>query len=108
MIDNIFIDKLFSENILIYTMIGVFVFGVLLKIILNIGYSRMIRGSTNMGSTKNKLLRKLKFKYETFYKLKINVNNVDAFVDKSISNHKVLGILLTSWEKFSGQLSFLC
>lgn len=104
----IVIEKLFYENILLYVMIGIFVFGILLKIMLNIGYSRMIRATNNMGQTKNKLLRKLKLKFETFFKLDINVNSVDTFVDKSINNHKVFGILLISWEKLSGQLSIVC
>ena len=98
------LDTLYNVKVLIYTMIGIFVFGMLLKIALAIGYSRMIRASNNMGSTTYKLFRNLKLKFETFHKLKINVNNVDTFVDKCINNHKILGILLITWEKISGQV----
>lgn len=102
------LEKLFYENILIYVMVAMFGLGMLLKLLLYIGYSRMIRASNNMGRTNNKLFKKLKVKSETFYKLKINVNNVDAFVDKSINNHKIGGILLITWEKISGQVSIIC
>lgn len=88
-------------------MIGFFVLGMVLKIALGIGYSRMIRASNNMGSTKYKLFRNLKVKFETLHKLKINVNNVDTFVDKCMNNHKILGILLITWERISGQVSFV-
>ncbi len=101
------LEKLFYENLLINTVIGLFVAGMLLKVVLGIGYSRMIRASNNMGCTKYKLLRNLKLKFETLYKLKINVNNVDIFVDKCINNHKILGILLITWERASGQVSFI-
>lgn len=100
-------ERLFNENILIYAMIGIFGVGMLLNLLLSIGYSRMIRASKNMGKTKNKLLRELKLKFEAVYKLKINVNNVDAFVDKCLNNHKTWGIMLITWEKTCGQLTFL-
>ncbi len=68
----------------------------------------MIRASNNMGRTNNKFINKLKLKFETLYKLRIKVNNVDAFVDKSINNHKIGGILLITWEKLSGQVAIIC
>lgn len=100
------LESLFYKNIIIYILFGVFALSMLLKFVLAIGYSRMIRASNKMGRNKNKFLRKLKLKFEKCYQLKIVVNNVDAFVDKSINNHKVLGILLITWEKFSGQIWF--
>lgn len=102
------IEKVFNGNVLLYILIGVFSFGMLLKLILFVGYSRMIRASNNMGRTNNKFINKLKLKFETLYKLRIKVNNVDAFVDKSINNHKIGGILLITWEKLSGQVAIIC
>lgn len=102
------IEKIFDRNILIYTMGGLFVFGILLNFVLRIIYFRMLRASRNMGRTKNKLLKKMKIKFETFYKLNIGVNNVDAFVDKYINNHKFFGIWLITWENLCGQVIILC
>ena len=102
------IEKVLNGNVLLYILIGVFSFGMLLKLILFVGYSRMIRASNNMGRTNNKFINKLKLKFETLYKLRIKVNNVDAFVDKSINNHKIGGILLITWEKLSGQVAIIC
>jgi hypothetical protein len=102
------IQKLFDQNIFIYTMIGLFGLGIILKFMVKTIYSHMIKASDNMGTSKNKLMKNMKLKFITFYKLKIGVNNVDIFVDKYISKHKFLGILLITWEKFSGQTIILC
>ena len=73
-------------------------------------YIYLVRESDRLGSTNNKLLKHMKMKFETCYKLNIGVNNVDTFVDKSLTKYKFCGILLSTWENLSGQvllLSFL-
>ncbi|NLZ73303.1 MAG: hypothetical protein GX905_05735 [Bacteroidales bacterium] len=61
-----------------------------------------------MGTSKNKLTLMMKKKFETCYKLKIGVNNVDIFVDKYVYRHRLGGILLSTWENISGQVLMLC
>ena len=46
-------------------------------------YIYLVKELTNSGTTKNKLLKHMRMKYETCYKLNIAVNNVDTFVDKN-------------------------
>lgn len=104
----ILLERLFKENILIYTMLSIFCVGIILKFILYIGYLRMIRASRNIEHTENKTLRNMRIKFETFHKLKIGVNNVDVFVDKQLINHKTCGLWLITWEKLSGQVDILC
>jgi hypothetical protein len=73
-------------------------------------YIYLVKESDKLGTTKDKLLKHMKMKFETCYKLNIGVNNVDTFVDKSLTKYKFCGILLSTWENFSGQvllLSFL-
>lgn len=71
-------------------------------------YSRLMKASDNMGTAKNKLTQTMKKKFETCYKLKIGVNNVDIFVDKYVYRHKFCGILLSTWENIGGQILMLC
>lgn len=106
--DIFVVKELFESNIIIYIMCGLFGFGVLLKFILSLIYSGLIRASENMGSAKNKLTQLMKLKFETFYKLKIGVNNVDIFVDKYVYHHKFCGVLLSTWENIGGQVLMLC
>lgn len=89
-------------------MIGVCGWGILLELVLNRVYSRLIWASANMAQSNNKLAKSIKIKFETYYKLKIGVNNVDIFVDKYILQHKFGGILLSTWDNYCGQALVIC
>lgn len=71
-------------------------------------YRLLIRASKHMGTSKNKLMRVLRLKFETCYKLKLGVNNVDTFVDKYVYRHRFCGLLLYTWETISGEFVILC
>lgn len=104
------IQNIYKDNIIIYTFAGLCALGILIRFILNMVYIYLVRESDRLGSTNNKLLKHMKMKFETCYKLNIGVNNVDTFVDKSLTKYKFCGILLSTWENLSGQvllLSFL-
>lgn len=101
------LSYLFEENIIMYIFAGLCGLGVLARLVLNLVYKHLIRESDQMGATKNKQLKHMKLKFETCYKLKIGVNNVDTFVDKNVYKHRFCGILLSTWENFGGQVLFL-
>ncbi|WP_310602488.1 hypothetical protein [Anaerosporobacter sp.] len=102
------VQQLYDNYIFIYGMAGLCVLGTILKIVVSRTYKRLIKASDNMGSTKHKLMKLMKMKFEACYKLKIGVNNVDSFVDKYVYKHKVCGIFLYTWENIGGQLLILC
>ena len=104
------IQDIYNDNIIIYVFAGLCALGILIRFILNMVYIYLVKESDKLGSTNNKLLKHMKMKFETCYKLNIGVNNVDTFVDKSLTKYKFCGLLLSTWENFSGQvllLSFL-
>lgn len=104
------VQNLFNRNILIYIYAGLCGLGLVVRFILELVHINLIKESDNLGSTTNKALKHMKMKFETCYKLKIGVNNVDTFVDKNILRYRFGGALLSTWETLSGQvllLSFL-
>ncbi|MDD4112733.1 MAG: hypothetical protein PHC56_06840 [Herbinix sp.] len=104
------IQNIYNDNIIIYTFAGLCALGILVRFILDMVYIYLVKESDKLGTTNNKLLKHMKMKFETCYKLNIGVNNVDTFVDKNMTKYKFCGILLSTWENFSGQvllLSFL-
>lgn len=104
------IQYLYENNIIIYIFAGLCGLGVFVRFILDLVYLYLVKESDNLAATKNKTLQLIKKKFETCYKLKIGVNNVDTFVDKNLIRYRLCGILLSTWENFSGQvllLSFL-
>lgn len=101
------IQKLYYDNLIIYGLAVLCVLGLLNRLILNLVYLYLIKESDKLGTSKNKLLKHMKLKFETCYKLNIGVNNVDTFVDKNLTKYKFSGILLSTWENFSGQVLYL-
>ena len=101
------IQKMYENNYIVYGMIGICIIGLFVQMITNIIYRRLVRASSNISSSKNKLVKEMKFKFETFYKLKIGVNNVDIFVDKHVYNYKACGLLLSTWDSLSGLLMMI-
>lgn len=102
--DIIMIKECFEKNYINYALIALAAYGVLVKGIVAIVYARLICASENMGASDNKLMKLLRMKFETCYKLKIGVKNVDSFVDKYIYKYKFMGILLYTWEGLGGQV----
>ena len=101
---------IYDNNIIIYTFAGLCGLGLLVRFILDLVYIYLVRETDNLGLTKNKMLKHMKMRFETCYRLNIGVKNVDTFVDKNLTKHRFCGILLSTWENFSGQvllLSFL-
>jgi len=102
------VQELFDRYVFLYIMGGLCAFGVIIKLFLLIAYSRMIKASDSMSNTKKRWMKQMKLKFETCYQLKIGVNNVDVFVDKYVNRRKFCGILLSTWERISGQTISLC
>lgn len=102
------IQEWFEKDYIIIALIGLCVIGLMLKLITNFVYIRLVKASANMSASKNKLVKQMKLKFETFYKLKIGVNNVDIFVDKYVYKYKICGLLLSTWENIGGLMLMLC
>ena len=102
------ITEMFEQKIFLYIIIAICIVGLLVKMMLSIKYKSLIRASKKMGTSTNKLMRVLRLKFETCYKLRIGVNNVDTFVDKYVYRHRFCGLLLCTWDTISGELVILC
>ncbi len=98
---------LYDNNIILYTYAGLCGLGLLIRFIVNMVYKSLVKESDRLGETKNKKLKHIKMKFESFYKLKIGVNNVDTFVDKSVLKYRFCGPLLSTWDNLCGQILFL-
>ena len=101
------IQSLYNDNLIIYGFAVLCGLGFLVRLILNMVYIYLVNESDKLGNTNNKTLKHMKMKFETCYKLNIGVNNVDTFVDKSLTRYKFSGVLLSTWENFSGQVLYL-
>lgn len=101
------VQLLYDKNIIIYAFTALGGLGLLLRLIVDLVYRQLVKESDRLGETKNKMLRHMKMKFSTCYKLKIGVNNVDTFVDKSVSKYRFCGVLLSTWDNACGQVLLL-
>ncbi len=98
---------LYDENIILYSFAGLFGLGMLIRLLLDLVYKYLIKESDHPGTTKNKLIRHMKLKFEACFKYKIGVNNVDTFVDKNVLQYRFCGVLLSTWDNLSGQVLYV-
>ncbi len=101
------VKYLYERDILLYVYAGLFGLGFLVRLIVNLVYKHLVKESDNPGTTKNKMIKHMKMKFEACYKLKIGVNNVDTFVDKNVLRYRFCGLLLSTWDNLCGQVLFL-
>lgn len=102
------IQDWFEQKVFIYIILGIATVGSITKLGLWVKYKTLIRASKKIGTSNNKLMRVMRLKFETYYKLNLGVNNVDIFVDKYVYRHRFCGILLSTWEMISGEFLVLC
>jgi len=100
--------EIICKNYLLYTLMVVFVLGVLSRLILVAAYNSLRRSTYNMGNPDNKLLKQIKLKYESYDKLNMPVTNAAAFTKKAMCEYRVCGMSLRFLEKFLGQALFWC
>lgn len=99
--------EIICENIVLYTMAGIFSAGLLSRMCLGGFYRRLQRDICCMANPKNKLLRQIKLKYESCNKLEMQISNTVVFVRRNICEYRILGFSLHSIEKMLGQALFL-
>jgi len=100
--------KIICNNYLLYALMGVFVLGVLSRLILVALYNSLRRSTYNMAGSNNKLLKQVKLKYESYDKLEFPVTNAMAFTKRAMYEYRVCGMSLRFLEKFLGQAMFWC
>lgn len=101
------IRTLFDNHVFIYILLALTGCGILMKLVVQVLYARLLKASETMSTSKNKLAKNMKKKFEAYYKLKLGVNNVDIFVDKHFFHYKFCGIFLSTWETLCGQVLVL-
>lgn len=71
-------------------------------------YRRLVKETDNMTLTKNRYLRDLKQKTENAYRLNQGIRDSRVYLEKQLSTYRFLGITLSGWGSFGGQMTVLC
>lgn len=100
--------EMWQQGYLIYAMGALLGLGTVSRIILAILYSRLIRDTGSKGKQRTSLTKRMKMKYETACKNKIEIPNVEAYVNKFIYQYRFTGITLRGWQNIGTASMLLC
>lgn len=77
--------------------------GIVSRFIIGHIYKSMI-----LQDSKSPLVKQIRLKYENCKKLNISINNVQAFVEKSLESYRILRLSLNSFDNISKEMAYLC
>lgn len=96
-----------NDNGAVYGVAALCILEILIKGMLSHTYKRLLKAAEDMGHSEHRLMKSLRMKFETCYKLKIGVPNVEIFVEKYLRHYQLLGLRLKTWEVFCNQCMLL-
>lgn len=93
------IVKLITNNIFMSVIAAFGVLSIFIEWIVALSLKGYVKASSNMKTTKKKVMINLKNQYEAMYEMNVKVKNMDAFVDKYIYKLRFAGLTYSGWEK---------
>ena len=101
------LQEMLTNYVVMYTIFALGGIGIIMKFLLGIKYSVLLKDTYKVGTEKCEWINLLKKKYEICHRLEMNVYNVDKFVDKYVYKQKWCGVFLYTWENICGKLCVL-
>lgn len=92
----------------LYVLAAVCILGLLGRLVARNLYKRLMKETDNMTLTKNRYLRDLKQKTENTYRLNQGIRNSRVYLEKQLTSYHFLGMSLSGWASFGGQMTILC
>ena len=95
-----------DQGAVIYIFAGILAIGLIGTLIANRGYKRLIKEADAMGTSDNRLIKYIKLKFESYYKLGMEPWNPEVLANRYIYKYKIGFMSLEKWEKV-GKLSMV-
>ena len=89
---------------IICVMIGAAVLCFAMRSMLFVNYRKINKEAENMGKSSHSLLKTLMKRFQTSYELKMEIKNVDIYVEKYLRSYKKAGMSLAAWETWGEAL----
>ncbi len=94
-------DWIIGQGVILYVFAGCLMVGALSAFIANHGYKRLIKESELMGNTGNRLLKYIKLKFGSYYKLNMRPQDTRALTKHYMYKYKIGFMNVMSWIKLS-------
>lgn len=100
--------EIMQQNVLLYGIAVLGIWGVASQIILRIVYDKLIHDMEKPAFAKGKYVKHLKQKYNVYKRIQSGTDNVNIFIQKSLMEYKFLGMNLHTWRRMGGAVFVLC
>ena len=91
--------ELLQHNFFMTGISGVTVLSIFLQWMMTLSLKGYVKASSNMKTTKKKVMINLRNQFEAMHELNSQVRNMDAYVDRYLLKLKFMGITYSGWEK---------
>ncbi len=94
-------EWLFAQGVILYVFGVCTIVGLLSAYVANRGYKRLIKDTESMAETNNRLLKYIKLKFGSYYKLGMKPQDTKALAQHYLYKYKVGFFNVTTWIKMS-------
>lgn len=94
-------EWLIGQGVIFYVFAGSLVIGLIAAFVANHGYKRLIKETELMANTENRLLKYIKLKFGSYYKLNMKPQDTRALAKHYMYKYKIGFMTAASWIKLS-------
>lgn len=102
------LEVFIKEKGTFYLMAALCVIGVIGKAYESLVYSKLLKAMENAEQAEHPLLKQLKLKYTSFYRIERKINNIDAFIETNLYRYKNRFIRLSGIHTINTRIMLLC
>lgn len=88
-----------EQGIMLYIFASVTIIGLIATAIANRGYKRLIKEADSMDNAENRLVKYIKLKYSSYYKIGLKPNDSKALVNRYLYKYRIGPFTLNTWAK---------
>lgn len=103
-----YINSYINQRYFLYVIGSIFLLGIVGQWVTKAVYGRLIRKAENMVSTKNKMLKQIRMKFENCKAVNGVVANPSIMVERYIKKYKFLGITLGGLSRITNMCALIC
>lgn len=88
-----------EQGTFMYVLLGLLVLGIVCSVIPAVSYRKMIKEADLMGTSNHKLIKYIKLKFSSYFKLGMIPENTGALVNKYVDKYKIGPMSIHRWEQ---------
>lgn len=93
------LETIVARQIIFYIVGAIAAIGIIARLVAGVSLKRLVKAASNMNKSNHALMRLVRAKFEHACMVSDKVQNVQAFVEKYVFEHRAMGVRLHSWRQ---------